>query len=263
MAKTLPILLICLAGTLLFHCSSPKEKVDLSPQLNKWLDEQYEELLLQSPLELTALGRKDLYDQIDDMSEEAEDKRLAWMEGSVKEMQEQFAKDELNSSAQVSYDLWLYQYEMAKEAAEFRHMPYIFNQMTGLHTQLPNILINYHKVDEPEDMGALISRLGETGRAIRQLLERAKLQADAGIRPPKFAYEIVIPQVKAMVTGLPFDSGKNGSPLWNDAMAKIDSLEQSGKISESEASEFRESTATTLKEKFQPAYEEEFKSSRT
>jgi uncharacterized protein (DUF885 family) len=256
MAKTISILLICLAGTIFFHCASPQEKEDLSPQLNEWLDKQYEELLLQSPLELTTLGRKDLYDQLDDMSEEAEDKRLAWMEGSVKEMQEQFAKDQLTSSAQLSYDLWLYQYEMAKEAAEFRHMPYIFNQMHGLHTQLPNMLINYHKVDEPADMGALISRFGETGRAIRQLLERAKKQADAGIRPQKFAYEIVIPQTKALIQGLPFDSGDKGSPLWNDAMAKIDSLEESGKINENEATEFRESTATILKDKFKPAYEE-------
>lgn len=256
MAKAISILLICLAGNLSLHCASPKEKEDLSLQLNAWLDEQYEELLQQSPLQLTALGRKDLYDQLDDMSEEAEDKQLAWMERSVKEMQDQYDKDQLNASALVSYDLWLYQYEMAKEAAAFRHMPYIFNQMTGLHTQLPNTLINYHKVDEPSDMEALISRLGETGRAIRQLLKRAKSQADAGIRPPRFAYEIIIPQAKALIQGLPFDSGEKGSPLWNDAIAKIDSLEKTGKINENEAIEFRESTATALKDKFKPAYEE-------
>lgn len=250
-------LLLLISASFFFQCSSEnKEKEDLSTELNDWLDVQYEEWLQQSPLQLTAQGRKDLYDQIDDMSEEAADEKLTWLEGSVNKMQQKFPKDQLNPEARVSFDLWQYQYEVAKEEAAFRQHPYIFHQMGGTHTGLPNTLINYHKVDEPSDMEALISRLGETGRAIRQLLERAKKQADAGIRPPKFAYEIVISQAKSLIEGQPFDNGDEGSPLWNDATAKIDSLKAAGKIDESEAEAFRESTKTALTEKFKPAYDD-------
>ncbi len=256
MSKPLSLLLFSIV-TLFFQCSpGVEEKEDLSSELNEWLDVQYEAWLQQSPLQLTAQGRKDLYDQIDDMSEEAADEKLAWLEGSVTKMQEKFSKDQLNPEAQVSFDLWQYQYEVAKEEAEFRQYPYIFHQMGGVHTGLPNTLINYHKVDEPTDIEALISRIGETGRAIRQLLERAKKQADAGIQPPRFAYEIVIPQAEALIQGQPFESGEEGSPLWNDANTKIDSLKSANRIDESQAEAFRESVDKALKEQFKPAYEE-------
>jgi len=256
MSKTLSLLLFSIV-TLFFQCSpGVEEKEDLSSELNEWLDVQYEEWLQQNPLQLTAQGRKDLYDQLDDFSEEGADKKLVWRQSSVKEMQEKFDKDRLNPEARVSFDLWQYQYEMAREEAEFRQYPYIFNQMMGVHTGLPNTLINYHKVDEPSDMEALISRMGETGRAIRQLLERAKKQAGAGIKPPRFAYEMVIPQAEALIKGQPFDTGEEGSPLWNDAITKIDSLKAKGKIDENQAAAYREATAQALKERFKPAYEE-------
>lgn len=238
------------------QCAGPTEKKDLSNELNDWLDVQYEELLLQSPLQLTVQGRKDLYDQLDDMSEDAQDKRLAWLENSVNEMQNMFAKDQLNPESQDSFDLWKYQYEMAKEEADFRQNPYVFHQMGGTHTWLPNMLINYHKVEDPSDMEALIARIGEAGRAIRQILERAKKQANAGIRPPRFAYEIVIPQAKSLIQGRPFDVGEAGSPLWNDGIAKIDSLVKTGKINESEAADFRNAVEQALVKQFKPAYEE-------
>ncbi|MEX2567428.1 MAG: DUF885 family protein [Cyclobacteriaceae bacterium] len=218
--------------------SETNEKEELSTELNEWLDVQYEEWLQQNPLELTAEGRKDLYDQIDDMSEEALGQKLAWLEGSVKEMQEKFPKDQLNPEVRVSFDLWQYQYDMAKGEADFRNHYYIFHQMGGNHTGLPNTLINYHKVDEPADMEALISRIRETGRAIRQLLERAKKQSKEGIRPPRFAYEMVIPQAEALIKGKPFDTQEEGSPLWTDANTKIDSLKTAGKIDEEQAIQY-------------------------
>ncbi|WP_158856460.1 DUF885 domain-containing protein [Lunatibacter salilacus] len=255
MHKSSPFILLIIAFYFI-QCAGPAEKEDLSNELNDWLDVQYEELLLQSPLQLTVQGRKELYDQLDDLSEEAENKRLAWLENSVNEMQDKFTKDQLNPEAQNSFALWKYQYEMAKEEESFRQYPYVFHQMGGTHTGLPNMLINYHKVEDPSVMEALIARIGETGRAIRQMLERAKKQANAGIRPPRFAYEIVIPQAKSLIQGKPFDTGEKGSPLWNDGMAKIDSLKAAGKIDDSKAADFRDAVEQALTEKFKPAYDE-------
>src|SRR5690606_40115138 len=96
---------------------------------------------------------------------------LGCMETSVGEMKEQFALDRLSPEAKVSYDLWEYQYEMEKVEIEFRRMNYVFNQMGGVHTELPNMLINFHKVEEPSDMSALITRYAEVGRAIDPLLK--------------------------------------------------------------------------------------------
>jgi len=154
-------------------------------EINTCFDAEYEELLQMSPLQLTAQGRKDRNGEIEYMSEAGEDKKLAWMESSVKELKEKFPYESLSEEAKVSYDLWVYQYEMEKADLEFRRMNYVFNQMTGPHTMLPNMIINFHKVDDASDMEALISRYNEAGRAMSQLLERAKLQTQSGVRPPK------------------------------------------------------------------------------
>ena len=241
---------------LIFGCSAPEEKVIPDSEINAWFDIEYEELLQMSPLQLTTQGRKDRYGEIDDMSESAEDKRLAWMEESVKEMNEKFDSSALSPEAKISFDLWEYQYQMEKRDVEFRRKNYVFNQMGGIHTMIPNMLINFHKVDEPADMGALVSRINQSGRAISQLLERAKLQTDAGIRPPKFAYEYVIKQSNSLIQGQPFSEGKENAPLWTDALSKIEKLEKDGKITGEQAEEFRSTTKEALLTSFKPAYTE-------
>jgi uncharacterized protein (DUF885 family) len=239
----------------LISCSEPDPKIIPDSEINTWFDAEYEELLQMSPLQLTAQGRKDRYGEIDDMSEAGEDKKLAWMEASVKELKEKFLYESLSEEAKVSYDLWVYQYEMEKADHEFRRMNYVFNQMTGPHTMLPNMIINFHKVDDASDMEALISRYNEAGRAMNQLLERAKLQTQSGVRPPKFAYEFVIQQSQALLLGQPFvDGGDVNSPVWNDALGKIETLEKSGKITAEQAEQFRTQAKENLISSFQPAY---------
>lgn len=248
---TFIILLLLLVNT--FHPTMAQETQDTD--LNKWLDEQYEELLQMSPLQLTALGRKDRYDEIDDLSEEAEDKRLAWMAKSVREMEDRFNKNRLSPEAQISYNLWENQYERALEEVEFRRHIYVFEQMRGNHTNLPNLLINFHRVGTPSDMDAYISRINETERAMGQLLERSKLQAEKGIRPPKFAYETVIREAKGLIKGQPFDSSEEEMALWRDAQSKIQSLKESEQINEEEANRYKDQTKSALNESFKPAYE--------
>jgi uncharacterized protein (DUF885 family) len=256
MNRTLTRLSPLLSIFLFFACAKPEPTAIPDSEINGWFDEQYEQLLQMSPLELTAQGRKDRYGEIDDLSEAADDQRLAWMEKSVSEMKERFDFDRLSPEAKVSYELWEYQYEMEKGDVEFRRMDYVFNQMGGIHTQLPNMLINFHKVDDPADMNALISRYVEVGRAISQLIERAKLQTEAGVRPPKFAYEYVIEQSNALITGDPFTNMKQQAPLWSDALSKIESLKEAGKITDAEADEFKAKAKDALVNGFKPAYED-------
>lgn len=235
--------------------SEENQTVAETESLTEWLDVKYEESLQMSPLQLTALGRKDLYDKIDDMSEAGQDKELAFYAESVEELKEKFNYDELDAEDKASYDLWVYQYERLKKGKEFRRLDYVFSQMRGMHTGLPNILINFHKVDSVEDMNAYISRIEESGRAINQLVERAKLQGLEDVSPPKFTFETVIKQTKALIDGKPFTEGDEGSPLWNDMNAKIDSLASDGKIDAEKAQSLKVASEKALVEHFKPAYD--------
>lgn len=226
-----------------------------SSRLNKWFDTKYEEQVMMSPIQLTVLGRKERSGEIDDMTEAAEDQMLAWLGNTVAELKSSFDYQKLDLESKTSYDLWIYQYEEAVEASKFRANGYVFTQMNGVHAMLPQILINFHKVDDKADMEAYIKRIGAVATAIGQLQERAEKQAQLGIRPPKFAYEGVISQVNNLLTGAPFTDGDGKeAPLWADAKSKIDGLKKADKIDDAAAQQLLDNAKQALVGQFKPAY---------
>lgn len=249
--------LFCLTGSLISSCNEApyKEVSGETDRLNEWFDQKYEEALQKSPIRLTMLGRKDKYDQIDDVSEAAEEELLQWYGQTVAELEEKFDYDQLDQEGKVSYDLWIHQHELRKAGAEFRRHSYVFDQMRSQHTQMPNFLINFHRVDNRSDMEAYISRIQGVSDALLQMIERAALQIEEGIRPPRFAYEIVITQAKALLDGKPFTDQEKASPLWADATAKIDALQEKGELDANAAQSLKDNTREAMLAYFRPAYE--------
>lgn len=223
-------------------------------RLNQWFDEKYEQQLQQSPLQMTFMGRKDKYDQIDDVTIAAEEQQLAWRAATVAELKANFNYDELDLEAQTSYDIWVYQYEMAEAAVKFRQNQYIFTQMQGIHAMLPQILMNFHKVENADDMHAYVTRIEGISRAITDLLERAQKNAELGVRAPRFAYEGVLTQLTNLVSGSPLTDAKEDIPLWADANAKINALVEADKLSDEQAKELSSAAKMALQQHFQPAY---------
>jgi len=226
-----------------------------SQELSEWFEQHYEMEIMMSPMTLTTLGRKDRYDEIDDMSEEAEIAQLEWKRKTIIELEEDFDYDELSDDAKLSYDLWVYQYKLAEQGAKFRRAGYIFHQMNGVHAFLPTFMMSFHKVESLSDMQAYVSRLSEVGRAMNQLVDRAKLNASEGIRPPRFAYEIVSKEARAIITGAPITESDTDSSLWANAKSKIDTLVESKTISGEQADRLRKDAAAALINDLAPAYE--------
>jgi uncharacterized protein (DUF885 family) len=236
--------------------ASTAERVEReSARLNEWLDARYEEQLDFSPLTKTRLGRKDDYDRIDDLSEAGAERRLEWLRATVAELERDFDRDSLTAEAQTSYDLWRYGLERFEAAWPFRRRGYVFHQMQGPHTGLPQALINFHRVDEEADMVAYVARLGEVARALRQALEGAQVAAGEGVHAPRFAYDAVVEQARAVISGAPF-AGAGDSPLYADVNAKLAALIMAGKIDAARADELRAAAAGALTERVKPAYEE-------
>ncbi|PQA89162.1 DUF885 domain-containing protein [Hyphococcus luteus] len=224
-------------------------------RLNQWFAARYEEELDFSPITRTFQGDKKDYDKIDDMSEEGQDAQLEWRRETVEDLKANFDRAKLTPEAQTSYDVWIDQYERAAAEAKFRRSDYVFTQMNGPQAFLAQFLIAFHKVDDASDMEAYIARIGGVSRALGQLLDTAQLNAEAGVRPPLFAYESVIEQARGLITGAPFE-GEGDSPVWADAKAKIDAMVEAGTIDESKADDLKERAKTALLEDWAPAYQE-------
>jgi uncharacterized protein (DUF885 family) len=224
------------------------------PAINAWFDAKYEEQLDLSPIARGYAGEKKDHDKIDDMSEAATDRALQWQRRSVEELKARFDRAKLPPDAQLSYDLWIYQYESAAELARFQRNVYVYNQLIGPHTWIPQFLMQVHRVDEPADMDAYIARIGGVARAQLQLLDIARKNAAAGSRVPRFSYEAMIPQARALITGAPFDD-HGDSAVWGDVQAKVDALLKAGKIDATRAEAYRTAARNALLEQWKPAYD--------
>lgn len=222
-------------------------------RLNAWFDAKFEEQLDFSPIQRTFLGDKKDYDKIDDVSEEAQDRVLAWQRASADEMKATFSYDKLTPEAKTSWDIWLFQTEAAEKAAAFRRQNYVFTQMQGAQAFLPQFIIAFHEVSDESDMNAYVARIGGVARAIDQLLVQAQANAAAGTRPPRFAYDGVIEQSKNIVTGAPFTAGAD-SPVWADVKSEVAKLKTGGKIDQAKADALLAAAKAEIEGKLGPSY---------
>ncbi len=235
--------------------SAEQSQLSETERLNEWFAAKYEEQLQMSPFMLTFLGRKEKYDQIDDMTEAAEKQQLAWQKQTVEDLKNNFDYQQLDDEGKISYDIWNHQYEQAAAGQAFNKNSYIFTQFNGIQAFAAQFLINFHKVDDESDMLAYNKRIGGTGTVIAQLLVRAKENASAGVRPPRFAYEGVIEQAKNLITGAPFIESETDTPLWSDAKRKIAALVENKKIDQTRANELEAQAKEALTSEFLPSYQ--------
>ncbi|MEM8634734.1 MAG: DUF885 domain-containing protein [Pseudomonadota bacterium] len=259
------LLFAVLSSAALYSCGGPSETpIDTPPtvdenlqseteRLNEWFEVKFEEELAFSPIALTRLGRKEQYDQIDDFSDAGADEKLAWMLETTVDLKNNFEYDQLTDNGKISYDLWLYRVDRERRNASHRRQVYALHQHNGLQSFFPTFLINTHRVDSAEDFEAYITRISGVARALDQLLVRAQLNAESGVRPPRFSYEGVIQQSTNIISGAPFDDGEP-SALYKDMLSKIDGLTQSGAIDDARTEELASMAATALTDNLAPAY---------
>ncbi|MCR9271379.1 MAG: DUF885 domain-containing protein [Hyphomonadaceae bacterium] len=224
-------------------------------RLNAWFEEKFEAEVLESPIQLTFLGRDERQGEIDDFSEAALDAQLERSRAYVAELESSFDYDKLSPDAKISYDIWMYQHERAEAADEFRYNGYVFDQMQAVHTFFPQLLIAFHRVADGEDMDNYLLRISGSARAIDQLIEGSKKIAGEGVRPPYFAFESVIEESRKIITGAPFDESGDDSDVWADAQAKIANLLDQGEIDQAKADQLTADIRTALIEEWKPAYE--------
>ncbi len=224
-----------------------------SEKLTAYLNAAFEEELAMNPMDLTQMGRKELYDQLGDFSEADALKQLEWRRASVADMRRLIDPAKLNDDAKTSWAIWESELDRAETRNTWKRHAYVFGY-NGAHTGLPNFLITYHTVETPADMDALIARIGLMGAALDQATERARLAAADGIRPPKFGYERTMSEARNVITGAPFGAGPD-SPLWADVKAKIEGLRTAGKADAAQADRWLAAAQTALTAGMKPGYD--------
>lgn len=244
------------AGLALLLAALPQAQApqDETDRINAWFEQKFEEQLAFSPLQQTFLGRKS--GEIDDMSIAAQDRQMEWQRATVDEMRATFDYDKLSPEAQTSYDVAVYQLEQAEAALKFRNNMYVFNQMAGLHSLFPQLLIAFHPVTDADDVEMYINRIRESGRALRQLIDLSRRAAAEGVRPPRFAFDAVIDESTRIISGAPFDESGDDSAVWADLKADLGALVEQKKLDQAQADAFLARAREALTGPFKEAYDE-------
>jgi len=246
-----------LGASMLNGCQNPgeqkvtkQEQIDIqSKAVNAWFEARFEDELARTPMTQTYLGRKNAQDKLDDVSQLAMDESAALAQAWLEDMHANFDIDRLDPSTRLSYRLYEFATQAELATHEFADHEYVFQHMSGPHSDLPSFLINFHNVEKVEDAQAYIARLKAVPTFMDQHSERAQAQYAAGISLPLFVYEKISQATQNIITGEPFTTGKD-SPLFADIKTKIGGLD----ITEDEKSTLINQARQALLDHVQPAY---------
>ena len=191
---------------------------------NAFFERVFDENVARRPMFMTQLGMKTDYDKWDDLSEARalEDFELGVRQFA--ELKRTINFDLLDDQAKVSYRMFVRDAEHSIEGWRWRHHNYPLNQMSGLHSETPAFLINFHRVDNVADARAYIARLRGIPLLLEQLAVGVKIRAAKGVRPPRFVFPLVIDSCREVIRGEPFDASGKKSALLDDFEGKVDAL---------------------------------------
>lgn len=184
--------------------NAPQSLDDRRKELNRVIDEYWQDNLRHSPEFASSIGDDRYNDQISDYSVKAYNESLAREQGYLMRLA---AIDPTGFTDQekISRDLLLRQFAEDQEAQEFKEWEFPINQMGGIHTTYEQLVpqLSFKTVKDYDDW---IARLRAIPTAFQQATDNMELGVEDQRVPPKFLLEKALDQVKELANQKPEDS---------------------------------------------------------
>lgn len=185
----------------------------------------FAEFMLQSPEMLSQMrilpGWMDFYgDKLDDASP-AQSERMAQAVRKDLDMLHRYDRDALDREGQLSYDVLEFFLASQVEGDRFRDHGFPVNQMFGVQSNLPNLLVQSHSIDSVRDAENYLKRLDRFPVKFAQVIESLDVAEAKGIVPPQFTVEEVLAQMREFIGGTAKDN-----LLYTSFRDKLDKLPQ-------------------------------------
>ena len=220
-------------------------------ELDQWFEDTFMETVRRSPQYLAQLGIKERTNEWNDPSRSYALDTVAFNQQKLADLKENFDPSSLNADQQLSYRLFVKMTEDRIESDKWWGYSYSFNQMFGAQSGIPTFMLNYHRIDTPEDAQNYIARLDGVKSYLGTIVENSRESAARGILPPKFVYDHVIRDAENVLKGAPFKDSDVDNLLLNDFTKKVAEL---GLDAEAYESLIQQATDALIKS-VKPAYE--------
>ena len=206
--------------------SAPADRASETARLNAFFEAVFERRLSRSPALQARLGVGGPQWGWEDESDARAVQEAALVRGDLDRLA-RFDRSRLTPEARLSADVFVHDARDDLLRFDWRHHHYPVCQMRGPQRSIPHGLINDHPVAAREDAEAYVARLHAAGPHLDRIIEGLAWQEAMGIRPPDFAWPLVVGACKALLSGAPFTAGDD-SPILGDFRKKIAAAELPG-----------------------------------
>ncbi len=195
--------------------------------LNLFFTRVFLEILFDSPELLTMIGvleRLGIYrhnTKLANASDAHELKQYARMKRFLRILRS-YNRDRLKESQILSADILDWFLDDQLQTEPFRNNTYPVNQMFGVQSQLPSLMMTMHPLNHIRGARSYNKRLSKFGIKIDQILERLRIREEKGSFPPSFTIRHVLDEMRAFI-----DKPAKENPLYTVFEEKIEGLKLS------------------------------------
>ena len=151
-------LFIFIVPFILFSCASNVDESEVK-QARQFFESIFQDRVIDSPEFQASLGYKSNYDQWDDITWQHSRKKAKQAISDLAYLKENFDYSKLDESTKISYRLMEKRLQRTIDNDNYIFHSYMITHRGGKHSSIPSFLINYHRVDEEQDVKDYIGRL--------------------------------------------------------------------------------------------------------
>ena len=258
------LLLLALSAIMFASCGNkavpeggPKyteaEVAEQSKKVNEYLDRKFDEAIDRNPEAASSLGLRSHYGDWSDRSDENAKRELEIQRANIDTLRKNFKLDALDEQTALSVRLTEEELKRSEDDYKWRFHGYWISKMGGEHNDIPAFLVNVHKVDSLPDAEAYISRLKKLDKVFDQVLWQMKKREELGVIPPKFSFDYVTNDMKAMMNG--FTKTDESNVLLTDFSGKVDKLSIDKDAKDKLKAEAKAVIASTVKDSYQKLFD--------
>ena len=219
-------LLFIILPFLLLSCTSKVDEEEVK-KARQFFESVFQDSVLDSPEFQASLGYKSNYDKWDDITWQASRQRAYRAKDDLDYLEKNIDFDKLDENTKISYRLMVKRLQRKIDNDNFIFHNYLITHRGGKHSSIPSFLINYHRIDEEQDVKDYISRLRNVEPLMDDLILQLKLRQDVKKIAPAFVFPQAIKTSENIISGYPFEETKKQNVIYEDFMKKLNALEMS------------------------------------
>ena len=219
-------LLFLILPFLLFSCTSNVDEAEVK-KARQFFESVFQDSVLDSPEFQASLGYKSNYDKWDEVTWQASRQRAYRAKDDLNYLKKYIDFDKLDENTKISYRLMEKRLQRTIDNDNFIFHNYLITHRGGKHSSIPSFLINYHRIDEEQDVKDYISRLRNIEPLMDDLILQLELRQEVKKIAPAFVFPQAIKTSENIISGYPFEETKKQNVIYEDFMKKLNALEMS------------------------------------